>query len=296
MKHVTEVISKIEEWAGKDIKIEELTEGLTNKNYKITVENKSYVIRIPGEGSDLFIDREVELHNTLSASSVGVGAKVFKYFKDDYIIVTEFINGQVMSIPLFKDKNRIIKAVNAIKKIHENASFISNFIMFEKFNEYLEIVRKNLIKVPDGFDEAIKVVEKVKKIFLKNMPKLVPCHNDLLAENFIEEGERMRILDWELSGNNDPFFELGDFSVEQGFGEEEDILILDTYFGKSDEKKFARMNIYKYMADILWTLWAVIQHKLSKLPFDYWNYGINRFNRAMEAFNSKIFWDWLKAA
>jgi len=296
MKSINDVINMIKEWKGKKIEIKELTEGLTNKNYKLTLDNKSYVVRIPGEGSDLFIKRKIELKNTLSAAETGIGAQVYKYFLPDYIIISEFINGKVMDIESFKDKNLIVKAIKSIKKVNTEASFKSSFIMFDKFETYLNLVKKNDIKLPEKFDDAIAIVGEVKEKFIVNMPPLVACHNDLLAGNFINQSEIMRIIDWELSGMNDPCFELGDFSVEQEFGENEDALIVETYFDNFDKRMFARMNIYKSMADMLWTLWAVIQNYYSNISFDYWNYGINRFNRAMDAMNKDTFKQWLKIA
>lgn len=295
MKDIHDVIQMVDEWKGKEVDIEELTEGITNKNFKVTVEEKSYIARIPGEGTDLFINREVELYNMLSASDVGVGAHIFKYFKPEYISIAEFIDGEVMSVPSFKDKERIVKAARAIKRVNMGAKFISKFIMFDKFDEYLEIIKKHTIKVPENFGDAAVFVNRVRDKFLNTMPELAACHNDLLAENFIDQGDRMRIIDWELSGTNDICFELGDFSVEQEFGEDEDVLMVETYFGNFDEKKFARINLYKSMADILWTLWAAIQNHLSDLEFDFWEYGINRFNRAMIALNSDNFSRWLQA-
>jgi thiamine kinase-like enzyme len=297
MKTIDEVIERIEVWKGKNLSVSELTEGLTNRNYKVTVDNNiSYVVRIPGEGSDLFINREVELYNTLAASDVGVGAHVERFFKEEYIVIVEFIQGQVMSVESFQDRERIIKAVKAIKKINTEAQFSSTFIMFDKCKQYYDLVKKHSIKIPVNFNEALKTVQEVEKKFVPSIPKLVSCHNDLLAENFIDMGDRMRIIDWELSGMNEPCFELGDFSVEHGFGVEEDALIVETYFSGFDERLFARMNIYKSMADILWTLWAVIQNHFSKLDFDYWEYGINRFTRAMNAVNSDNFVRWLTIA
>jgi len=258
MTALEKVIERIEEWKKKSIDVKELTAGITNKNYKVTVEGRSYVVRIPGAGTDLFIQRDVELYNTLEASRVGVGARVFKYFEESYIVIAEFIQGEVMSIKRFHDHSRIERAVKAIAQVNR-----------------------------------VTIIEQVENRFRSNMPPLLSCHNDLLAENFIDMGDRMRIIDWELSGRNDPAFELGDFSVEQEFGEEEDILIIKTYYGHFDESKFARMNIYKSMADLLWTLWAMIQNHLSKLDFDFWGYGINRFKRAMNAVHSDNFFRWL---
>jgi thiamine kinase-like enzyme len=294
MKDIHDVIQMVDDWKGKKYDIEELTKGITNKNFKVTIEGKSYVVRIPGEGTDLFIDREVEYHNTLAVSEVGVGALIYEYFKPEYIAIAEFIDGEVMSVPSLKDKERIVKATRAIKRVNMRAKFISKFIMFDKFDEYLEIIKKHNIKVPENFGDAVVFVNRVRDKFLKTMPELAACHNDLLAENFIDQGDRMRIIDWELSGMNDACFELGDFSVEQELGEDEDVLMIETYFGNFDEKKFARMNLYKSMADILWTLWAAIQNHLSDLEFDFWEYGMNRFNRAMIALNSDNFSRWLQ--
>ncbi len=295
MKSIEDVIGKVEEWKGKNVTYKYLPGGLTNRNYKLDVNGESYVVRIPGQKTDIFIDREVELHNTISASNTGVGAKVFKFFKPDYIIITGFINGNLMSSnSLREDNERIVKAVKAIKKIHTDADFISRFVMFNKFRDYIAIVKKHSMKLPEGFIDAKRVVEDIEKIFWEKDSKLVPCHNDLLAENFIETGDTMRIIDWELSGMNDPCFDLGDFSVEIGFNEDQDRLIIETYFGEFRENQFCWLNIYKYMADILWTLWAIIQHNLSDINFDYWEYGMNRFNRAMNAINSESFRYWRK--
>jgi len=296
MISIDDVIGRVDEWKNKQVEIQELTEGLTNHNFKVTVGTQSYVVRIPGSGSDVFVDRDKELHNTLSASDVGVGARVFYSFKSDYAIITEFLEGKVMSPESFKRKDVIFRTVQAIKEVNTKGNFVSHFVMFEKFDEYREIVKKHTIRLPDNFDEAEDIVRRVQRRFVRNMPKLVSCHNDLLAENFIDQGNRMRIIDWELSGLNDSCFELGDFSVEQGFNESEDKLIIETYFGHFDEQKYARMNVYKYMADVLWTLWAVIQNHFSVLDFDYWEYGMNRFDRAMNAFDSENFLKWLEIA
>jgi thiamine kinase-like enzyme len=295
MASIQEVIDRVDEWKGKKIEIEELTSGLTNQNFKVTVNGKKYVVRIPGHGSDIFIRRDVELHNTLSASKAGVGARVFYTFESDYVIISEFLKGTTMSVDGFRvNRGAIVRAVKAIKKVNTEARFTSNFIMFDKFDDYLAIVEENSIRIPEHFNEGREFVERARKRFTASMPELVSCHNDLLAENFIDQGDRMRIIDWELSGLNEACFELGDFSVEQGFTEEENRLILETYFGGFDEQKYARMSVYKYMADMLWTLWAVILNHFSKLDFDYWSYGMNRFNRAMEAFHGDDFGRWLE--
>jgi len=294
MANIEEVIARVEEWKGQNVTVKELGEGITNTNYKVTVQGRSYVIRIPGTGSDMFINRDTEMHNTHSASATGVGAGIFKFYEKDFVSIAEFIDGEVMSIDRFQNRESMIKAVKSIRKINNEASFKSKFIMFDKFDDYYRLVKEEDIKRPESFPDAERVVNRVRDRFLPTMPELVSCHNDLLSENFIEQKDTMRIIDWELSGLNEPCFELGDFSVEQGYGEEEDRIIIETYFGSFDERNFARMSVYKYMADILWTLWAVIQNHCSTLDFDFWEYGMNRFNRAMDAFETPDFGRWIE--
>lgn len=118
MKTIEEVVGNVEEWNGKKVDIKELTAGLTNKNYKVDVDGKSYVVRIPGERTDIFI---------------------FKYFKPEYIVIMEFLDGKVMSVDSFKNHNYTKEAVEAIRKVNTEARFVSKFIMFDKFDHYLEI-------------------------------------------------------------------------------------------------------------------------------------------------------------
>lgn len=297
MTTISEVIERINEWKGKDIQVKELTEGLTNSNYLITMNQESYVVRIPGHGSDIFIDRNVELHNLKSASEIGVGAHLRYFFESDDVVVVDFIDGETMTIDAFRsNRDAIVRAVEAMKKVHTEAEFISDFVMFDKFDDYNEVIKRHNVEIPADYKEGIVYVGKTQNHLRKDMPSLKPCHNDLLAENFIDQGDRMRIIDWEFSGMNDVCFELGDFSVEQGFGEEEDTLIVHTYFGEFDERKFARMNVYKPLADILWAAYGFIQNHFSKLDYDFWEYGSTRLDRAMKVFHSDIFSKYLEIA
>ncbi len=291
---VDNIIKSIPEWKRKSVSYEIIPGGLTNKNYKVTVNGRMYVIRIPGQGTEIFINREVELHNTISASDIGIGAQLYNFFKPDYVIVVEFIKGRLMSSEILRTDNEcLIKAVKAIREVHNRGKFISYFIMFDKFKDYYRIVKENRMELPEKFDDAKRMVEYVEGLFKKKNPPLVSCHNDLLAENFIEQKDKMRIIDWELSGLNDPCFDLGDFSVEQGLNDVQDETVIKTYYGSFKEDKYCWLKIYKYMADILWTLWAVIQNNTSDIKFDYWRYGLKRFERAMNAINSDNFKYWL---
>ena len=101
---IEEVIQKIDDWSGKQVNIQEMTGGLTNKNYRVNVENHSYFVRIPGARTELLaVDRDNEYHSTKSAADAGVGPKVCHYLPDHKVMVLEFLNGRTMSIETFGD-------------------------------------------------------------------------------------------------------------------------------------------------------------------------------------------------
>ena len=109
---------------------------------------------------------------------------------------------------------------------------------------------------------------------------LAPCHCDPLCENFLDTGETMWIVDWEYSGMNDPIWDLGDLSVEAGFGAIQDREMMAAYCdGSVSDAVFGRMVIYKAMCDLLWTLWGLIQHANKNPAEDFWAYAVNRFER-----------------
>jgi thiamine kinase-like enzyme len=124
----------------------------------------------------------------------------------------------------------------------------------------------------------------------------VPCHNDLLAENYIDDGRQLWIVDFEYSGNNDPCFELGDTAQECGFDDDEREALCAAYFGEATPALLARMNLQALMADVGWTLWAAIQEAISDIEYDFWGWAVERWERAESIFSSERFRRWLAAA
>ena len=114
----------------------------------------------------------------------------------------------------------------------------------------------------------------------RDTPAPAACHNDLLSENFlIDKGGRMWLIDWEYGGMTDPYFDLGDFCTEHPFSREEEQLILTTYCGEMVEARYYRMLLHKLIADLWWSIWAMIQCKLSTIDFDFYEYGMGRVRR-----------------
>jgi thiamine kinase-like enzyme len=159
-------------------------------------------------------------------------------------------------------------------------SFATEFELFLKMDEYLNYLRKKQARIPDGYAEVQKEAEAVRAALSARPAALRPCHCDPLAENFLDTGARIFIIDWEYAGNNDPMWDLGDVSVEAGFGAEQDAALLQAYFaGRPPAAQVGRMVMYKAMCDLLWTLWGVIQVANENPVDDFWAYAVNRFER-----------------
>lgn len=256
--------------------------GLTNRNYRVAVGKDQYVLRIPGEGTGEYIDREAEAPNARIAAAAGVNAEVLFFDTGDGVQVTRFIAGAAtMNAERFRDLGAVARAAKAFRRIHDcGKRFASDFELFKMMDDYLALLERKQAWVPDGYRAVQKEAEAVRAALAAHPAPRVPCHCDPLAENFLDTGTRMWIVDWEYAGNNDPMWDLGDVSVEAGFGPDQDAAMLEAYFGGTPPAdRHGRMVMYKAMCDLLWTLWGAIQHANDNPVDDFKAYAGNRFAR-----------------
>lgn len=267
--------------AASEVQIERLA-GLTNRNYKITTGAERFVLRIPGEGTSEYINRRHEAVAARIAAEAGVNAEVLFFDETDGLMLTRFVDGAVtLNGERFKDLGAVARAALAFRRMHDcGKSFATEFNLFAKMDEYLDYLRKKQARIPDGYAEVQREAEVVRAALSERPAALRPCHCDPLAENFLDTGARIFIIDWEYAGNNDPMWDLGDVSVEAGFGPDQDATLLEAYFrGKAPAGQAGRMVLYKAMCDLLWTLWGVIQVVNENPVDDFWAYAVNRFER-----------------
>jgi len=257
--------------------------GLTNRVYKVTARDAAYVLRIPGEGTSAYIDRQVEAHNACVAAAAGVGAEVLFVDANDGLMLTRYLPGCVtMSPARFRARSGApARAAKALKRMHEcGQTFQFRFELFGMIDEYRRLLKQRDAPLPDGYDAAVAEAQSLRKVLGKSPPPLAPCHCDPLAENFLDDGSRMWIVDWEYSGMNDPIWDLGDVSVEAEFDEAQDREMMAAYGdGTVSEALYGRMVIYKAMCDLLWTLWGLIQHADNNPADDFWAHSTRRFAR-----------------
>lgn len=266
--------------------------GLTNRNYRIDAPDGRFVLRLAGAGTSEYIDRRVEEHNARIAADAGVNAEVLFFDAGDGTMLCRHIDDSVtMDAERFRDEGAVKRAALAFRHLHDcGRAFETRFELFEQIDNYLGVVKKLGAEIPDGYAEVQAQAEAVREALGRHELPLAPCHCDPLAENFLDTGERMYIVDFEYSGNNDPMWDLGDLSVEAAFGEDQDRVFLEAYFGGAPpEFDAGRMVMYKAMCDLLWTLWGVVQHANANPADDFWAYAVNRLERCRRLMSRQDF-------
>jgi thiamine kinase-like enzyme len=206
----------------------------------------------------------------------------------------EFIEGKTMSKDALHAPGMPTRMAQAIKQLHVGPRFLTDFNMFRLTEYYLKVCDERDIPIPNGYLERMPIVEQIEKAMLVNPLPTVPCNNDLLAENYMDDGNVLRLIDYEYSGNNDPCFELGNTCQEMEFDEARIQEVCAAYFGSASPSKIARMKLNMVMSDVGWGLWAAIQEKISTIEYDFWGWAIERWGRAEEKMDSAEFPVWLK--
>lgn len=253
--------------------------GLTNRVYRLG----DYCLRIPGEGTGEYIDRANEAIAAQEAARAGVSPEAVHADPESGLMVTRFISGAVTMTPeqFASRPGAPARAGHALRKLHgSGARFPFRFELFAMIDSYLGLLAGKDVDLPDGYHAAVAQAAAVKSALEARPAALAPCHCDPLCENFLDDGARMWIVDWEYSGMNDPMWDLGDLSVEAGFDAARDEEMLEAYFGGApDPADRGRMVIYKAMCDLLWTLWGLIQLANANPADDFRTYAETRFAR-----------------
>jgi thiamine kinase-like enzyme len=294
---VEDVAGRVSLWRGQEVTISSLSGGLTNENYLVEAGGERYVMRLPGASTELLsIDRVNEVHNTKAAASTGIGPAVLEHLPELDVMVLEFIPGPTMSASTLQSKPMVRRMAESFMRLHAGPRFLQDFDMFRLIETYLRIVEEHDVRIPVDYRERLALVAEIERAVRVAQLPSVACHNDLLCENFIDDGRWLRIVDYELSGNNDPCFDLGNTAQEASLDDELRALLCEAYFGRLDRQQLARMNLFALMSDVGWTLWGAIQAKISTLDFDFTGYYTMRWSRAREAMDSDRLVDWLRLA
>jgi thiamine kinase-like enzyme len=266
------------------IEIKRLGGGLTNVSYKVTVGGAAYVLRLAGDGTSEYIDRIAEEHNARVAAEAGVNAEVIYFDATDGTMVTRFVDGVSMYAGdgFGRDSGMPVRAARALKRVHSlGRDFRSRFDVFAAIDGYLDLLRGWRTSLPEDYYEVGQRARAVRLALEASPAALVPCHNDPWPGNLLDADGRIYLIDWEYSGMNDPMCDLADLSVEAGFGPEQDRAMMEAYHGTGlSQALYSRLEVYKAMSDLHWSVWGVVQHANGNLAEDFRSYGLERLARS----------------
>jgi thiamine kinase-like enzyme len=284
------IFDQVPSIASRPREVAELPGGLTNRNFKITTSNGSFVARVASGGSELLaIDRANEHRNSVRAAAAGVGAPVVEYRPAVNVLVLRFLPGRTLGNADVAEPARLARIARACRRLHGAERFDGEFNMFEIQRRYRSVVAERGITIPAGYDDLMGRFDDAARALAVRDEGTVPCNNDLLAANFIEDGEKIWLIDYEYSGNNDACFELGNIWGECQLPDEALAALVAEYYGRPLRNKVARAMLLGLAGKYGWTLWGAIQAAVSPIDFDFWSWAMERFDGAMAGFTSPGF-------
>ena len=266
--------------------VQPLPGGLTNRNYKVTTPRGTFVARVWSPGDLLAINRDHEHRNSVAAAAAGVGAPVVAYRPEHGLLVLGYIDGRTFRNEDLADPATIPRVAAACRRLHAGPRFAGDFDMFEVQRRYQAVVTSRGFAVPAGYAGLEPQVTAARRALAVRDEGSVPCNNDLLAANFIDDGEKIWLIDYEYSGNGDPCFELGNIWAECGMSADALAALVSEYYGGSLRNKVARAQILGQIGRYGWTLWGAIQHASSPIEFDFQGWAMERFEAAAAVMTS----------
>jgi len=267
--------------------------GLTNLVFRIDDGAQHYVLRVPGKGTEEYINRSHEAQAARETARVQVSPAVLHFDTATGVMVTRLVKNAVTMTPE-NFRSRVgapARAGEVLRRLHgSDALFGFRFELFTMIDDYLKVLAGKQTALPPGYHDVVQEAEVVRAALAAHALPSVACHCDPLCENFLDTGERMWLVDWEYSGMNDPLWDLGDLSVEGGFDAAQDEQMIRAYFGgEARPADRGRIVIYKAMCDLLWTLWGLIQHANQNPAEDFWAYSLGRFERCKQLMGAPEF-------
>ena len=283
------LLDRVPQLAGRPRSVTELPGGLTNRNFKVTTPAGTFVARRWSRGDFLAINREHEYRNSVAAAAAGVGAPVVAYRPDDGLLVLGYIGGRTFRNEDVREPANIPRIAAACRRLHAGPRFVSDFDMFRIQGRYAAVTAEQGFAVPAGYDRLMPQVEAARQALAVRAEPTVPCNNDLLAANFIDDGQRIWLIDYEYSGNNDPCFELGNIAGECHLPDEALAELVTAYYGRARRSRIARAMVLGTIGKYGWTLWGAIQAATSPLDFDFWSWAMERYESAAAALTGRRF-------
>lgn len=293
------VLDRLPELSGRSLRLVTLPGGITNRNLLVVASGTAdrWVIRLAGNDTHLLgISREVEQAATVMAAGVGVGPEVTAFIRPEGYLVTRFIEGSAVELGAVHSARMLRRIADSLRRVHEGPAIPGLFVPLRIVEAYRALAMARGVPIPREYDLARAVARRIEAALLTEPIELRPCHNDLLNANFIDDGHRIRIIDWEYAGMGDPFFDLGNLSANHELSAAEDAILLEAYGGRADERHLARIALMRVVSDFREAMWGVLQQGISTLEIDFVAYASSRFERLLGESGTERFEDALDMA
>lgn len=276
---IQKLIELVPAWRGREVVVSLLGGGLTNRNYRIDSAGESFVLRVSGENSGLLgIDRECEHACSMTAAALGIGAEVIAHLPEHNALVTRFIPDRLLSAADIRQPEILDRVVTTLRRYHDGPAGFGRFSPFDTVRSYFAQAQRFRVNVPETIQRALALMTQIEAEVRSDEPAC-PCHNDLLAANFFDDGTTVRLIDWEYGGMGDRFFDLGNLAVNNQFEEPHEVALLQRYFGEVRPEHLRRLRLMRLASDLRESMWGFLQAGISTLDIDYVEYGRNHLDR-----------------
>jgi thiamine kinase-like enzyme len=298
---LTEVVARLSALLGRrEGSVVQLDGGITNRNFRVNFGGTDYVVRLPGKRTALLgIDRTAECIANKAAAQLGIAPRVATMLENPSCLVTAFIPAREMTLEELRTPESIAEVAHDLRLLHESETELpSDFDPFALVERYAETGRANASEPPDAYDDALTAARSIQKaIGAQAGHEPVPAHNDLLTANFLRNGGRIQMIDWEYAGMGDRWFDLGNFAANNELDDAQETLLLESYFGEpADERRIATLRLFRFMSDFREAMWGVVQAGVSELDFDFKAYTRKHFDRLEKTLADPRFKSWIEAA
>jgi thiamine kinase-like enzyme len=271
-----------------------LSSGMTNRNFRVELAGRILVLRLGGEGTDLLgIDRLNEHAASVAVAGLEVGPEVLAFVPEEGALLTRFLPGRCLTAEEARKPEVLERIVDAIHRYHQGPAFPGRFSPFDTVRRYHKLARERGVKFPARLAKALRAMDRIEKA-LGPLRRRRPCHNDLLPANFIDQGDSVKVLDWEYAGMGDPYFDLGNLAANQELTPELCELAVRRYNGKLRRKDLAHLQLQRLASDLRESLWGFLQLGVSHIEFDYRAYAMKHLERFLAGAAARDFSRWLK--
>lgn len=285
-REVERLVRLVPAWRDADLTVHPIHGGITNRNFRVTTADGDYVVRIPGERTEVLgIDRRNEAEAARRAAEAGIGPAVLGELPGVGTLIIEFLDGVHLGVDEFTD--RLDEVVDVMHSLHASGPLRGAFPIHRVVEWHARDATAHGIAPPGAYERLHRLSRRIEQAFAATPDPLVPCHNDLLPGNVlfpvhsddVRQG-RPWLLDYEYAGMNDAFFDLANLSVNIGLSADADEELVRCYLGRVDRRSMARLGLMKVMSEFREGMWSVVQQAISTLDTDFVAYADERLGNA----------------